>query len=100
VRGEEVGDGDGLRLADSPGTGTPLHGAATTGYTAGEVPMQVTCLSVPNPRSYLLCAGIAEVENRGFDTDYRGTLYVHSAGRYAYRRKDGIGVVPAGLLGP
>ncbi len=47
--------------------------------------MQVTCLSVPNPRSYLLCAGIAEVENRGFDTDYRGTLYIHSTGRYAYR---------------
>ena len=47
--------------------------------------MQVTCLSVPNPRSYLLCAGIADVENRGFDTDYRGTLYIHSTGRYALR---------------
>jgi hypothetical protein len=43
--------------------------------------MEVTCLSVPNPRSYLLCAGIADVENRGFATDYRGTLYIHSTGR-------------------
>ncbi len=43
--------------------------------------MEVQCLSVPNPRSYLLCAGIADVENRGFDTDYRGTIYIHSTGR-------------------
>jgi hypothetical protein len=43
--------------------------------------MEVTCLSVPNPRSYLLCAGIADVENRGFTTDYRGTIYIHSTGR-------------------
>ena len=46
--------------------------------------MEVTCLSVPNPRSYLVCAGIADVENRGFSTDYRGKLYIHSTGRYAY----------------
>jgi len=46
--------------------------------------MRVTCLSVPNPRSYLICAGIADVENRGFATDYRGPVYIHSTGRYAY----------------
>ena len=46
--------------------------------------MEITCLSVPNPRSYLICAGIADVENRGFDTDYRGALYIHSTGRYAF----------------
>jgi hypothetical protein len=42
--------------------------------------MEVMCLSVPNPRSYLLCAGVADVENRGFSTDYRGPLYIHSTG--------------------
>ncbi len=46
--------------------------------------MHVTCLSVPNPRSYLICAGIADVENRGFDTDYRGSIYIHSTGRRGY----------------
>ena len=46
--------------------------------------MEATCLSVPNPRSYLICTGIADVENRGFATDYRGTLHIHSTGRYAF----------------
>jgi hypothetical protein len=43
--------------------------------------MEAICLSVPNPRSYLLCAGIADVENRGFSTDYLGPIYIHSTGR-------------------
>ena len=47
--------------------------------------MEITCLSVPNPKSYLICAGIADVENRGFAPDYRGPLYIHSTGRYAFR---------------
>ena len=47
--------------------------------------MHVTCLSVPNPRSYLICAGIADVENRGFAPDYRGTIHIHSTGRHALR---------------
>ena len=47
--------------------------------------MEVTCLSIPNPRSYLVCAGIADVENRSTMTDYRGTLYIHSAGRFGLR---------------
>ncbi len=47
--------------------------------------MEVSCLSVPNPLSYLICAGVKDVENRGFGTDYRGRLYIHSSGRYALR---------------
>lgn len=47
--------------------------------------MEITCLSVPNPQSYLLCSGIQDVENRGFGTDYRGRLYIHSSGRHAIR---------------
>ena len=47
--------------------------------------MEVNCLSVPNPLSYLICAGVKDVENRGFGTDYRGPLYIHSSGRYALR---------------
>lgn len=60
--------------------------------------MQVTCLSVPNPRSYLLCAGIAEVENRGFDTDYRGTIHIHSTGRYAYRGMPDMAEYPVPVI--
>lgn len=47
--------------------------------------MEVTCLSVPNPHSYLLCSGVQRVENRGFSTDFRGRLYVHSSGRQSIR---------------
>jgi len=43
--------------------------------------MQISCISVPNPLSYLICYGIADVENRGYSTDYRGPLYIHSVGR-------------------
>ncbi|TVQ38093.1 MAG: hypothetical protein EA384_10115 [Spirochaetaceae bacterium] len=47
--------------------------------------MPVNCLSVPNPISYLVCYGIKDVENRTWRTDYRGTLYIHSAGRISFR---------------
>lgn len=60
--------------------------------------MKVTCLSVPNPRSYLLCAGIAPVENRGFATDYRGTLYIHSTGRYAIRGMPDLSDYPVPVI--
>jgi hypothetical protein len=60
--------------------------------------MEVTCLSVPSPRSYLICAGIADVENRGFDTDYRGTLHIHSTGRYAFRGMPDMSEYPVPLI--
>ncbi|MFO8064186.1 MAG: hypothetical protein ACQETQ_06715 [Spirochaetota bacterium] len=47
--------------------------------------MQLTCLSVNNPVSYLMCYGIKEVENRSWTTDHRGTLYIHSSGRVSFR---------------
>ena len=47
--------------------------------------MEVSCLSVPNPLSYLICSGVKDVENRGFGTDYRGPMYIHSSGRYSLR---------------
>ena len=46
--------------------------------------MKVKCLSVKNPISYLICAGIKDVENRSWNTDYRGTVYIHSSGNAAY----------------
>ena len=49
------------------------------------VQVEVMCLSVPNPLSYLICAGVKDIENRGFGTDFRGTLYIHSSGRFAIR---------------
>jgi hypothetical protein len=47
--------------------------------------MQLTCLSIPNPASYLVCYGIKDVDNRTWSTDYRGTLYIHSGGRVSFR---------------
>ncbi len=46
--------------------------------------MKVKCLSIKNPLSYLICAGIKDVENRTWRTDYRGTIYIHSSGSDAY----------------
>ncbi|MFW5685406.1 MAG: hypothetical protein ACOC0O_02025 [Spirochaetota bacterium] len=60
--------------------------------------MEVTCLSVPNPRSYLICSGIADVENRGFAPDYRGTLYIHSTGRYAFRGMPDMSAYPVPVI--
>lgn len=42
--------------------------------------MIVKCLSVKNPLSYLICAGMKDVENRSWNTDYRGTVFIHSSG--------------------
>ena len=47
--------------------------------------MDLTCLSVNNPVSYLMCYGIKNVENRSWTTDHRGTLYIHSSGRVGFR---------------
>ena len=46
--------------------------------------MRVKCLSIQNPLSYLVCAGIKDVENRRSNTKYRGTIYIHSCGEYCY----------------
>lgn len=42
--------------------------------------MQIKVLSVRNPLSYLLCIGQKDVENRTWNTKYRGRLYIHSSG--------------------
>ncbi len=60
--------------------------------------MEVTCLSIPNPRSYLVCAGIADVENRNTTTDYRGTLYIHSTGRYGFRGMPDMSAYPVPVI--
>ncbi len=46
--------------------------------------MKMKCISIKNPVSYLVCYGIADVENRGGTTDYRGPLYIHSSGEFSY----------------
>jgi hypothetical protein len=48
------------------------------------ITMKMKCLSVRNPLSYLICAGIKDVENRTWKTDYRGRIYIHSSGKFAY----------------
>lgn len=60
--------------------------------------MDVMCLSLPNPLSYLLCAGIKDVDNRGFDTDYRGRVYIHSAGRYSLRGMPDMSEFPVPVI--
>lgn len=46
--------------------------------------MIVNCLSIKNPLSYLVAAGVKDVENRTWQTPYRGKLYIHSSGQYDY----------------
>jgi len=36
-------------------------------------------LSIKNPISYLVASGIKDVENRTWNTNYRGWLYIHSS---------------------
>ena len=47
--------------------------------------MRRKCLSVQNPLSYLICAGLKDVENRSRSTKHRGTVYIHSCVEYAYK---------------
>jgi len=60
--------------------------------------MEVDCLSVPNPRSYLICAGVQDVENRGFPTDFRGRLFIHSSGRSAIRGMPPLDGLPVPVI--
>lgn len=46
--------------------------------------MEKLALSVANPTSYLICMGIKTVENRTWETDYRGRIYIHSSGEKEY----------------
>jgi hypothetical protein len=49
------------------------------------------CLSVRNPFSYLICAGVKDVENRSWQTQYRGKILIHSCGNqsvYCLEDKD------------
>lgn len=41
--------------------------------------MKKIALSIKNPVSYLVCSGIKWVENRSWNTDYRGRIYIHSS---------------------
>lgn len=42
--------------------------------------MTVTALSIRNPLSYLVCAGLKDVENRSWSTEFRGRVFIHSSG--------------------
>lgn len=42
--------------------------------------MEIKCLSVRNPLSYLICAGLKDVENRSKPTKFRGRVFIHSSG--------------------
>lgn len=34
-------------------------------------------ISIKNPWAFLICAGIKDVENRSWKTNYRGKVYIH-----------------------
>jgi hypothetical protein len=55
--------------------------------------MMVKCLSISNPWSYLIAAGVKSVENRLWTTPYRGRVYIHSSGH-------GFVGIPASLIPP
>jgi len=38
-------------------------------------------LSIKCPYSYLVAAGIKDIENRNWKTKYRGRIYIHSSGK-------------------
>jgi len=40
------------------------------------------CLSVKNPLSYLICAGVKDIESRTWKVNYRGKLLIHSCGDF------------------
>lgn len=42
--------------------------------------MQVKCLSIQAPWSYLIAFGIKDIENRTWTTKYRGEIYIHASG--------------------
>jgi hypothetical protein len=44
----------------------------------------VKCISIKNPLSYLVCAGIKDIENRSWQTKHRGWIYIHSCGGLDY----------------
>ncbi len=47
--------------------------------------MKLTCISLKNPLSYLTCYGIKDVDSRSYETEARGRVFVHSAGRVPIR---------------
>jgi len=51
--------------------------------------MTVTALSIRNPLSYLVCAGLKDVENRSWSTEFRE----RAAGRVAFRNAAIVGSV-------
>jgi len=38
-------------------------------------------LSVKQPWAYLLCAGIKDIENRTWKTNYRGRVFIHASAK-------------------
>ena len=51
-----------------------------------------------NPQSFLVCAGVQDVLNMPFKTDYRGTLYIYSSGRFAYKGMPDFSGLPVPVI--
>ncbi len=60
--------------------------------------MKLTCISLKNPLSYLVCYGIKDVESRGYDAEHRGRVYIHSAGRVPIRGMPSLDEYPLPVI--
>jgi hypothetical protein len=50
-------------------------------YICKEISIYMKTLSVRQPYASLICGGIKKIENRSWDTPYRGKLLIHASGR-------------------
>jgi len=49
--------------------------------------MNEKALTVHQPYAYLVCAGIKDIENRTWNTKYRGRVYIHASATDVYKGK-------------
>ncbi len=59
---------------------------------------KLTCISLKNPLSYLACYGIKDVDSRSERTEFRGRVFVQSAGRVAIRGMPALDEYPLPVI--
>lgn len=47
-------------------------------------------LSIKQPWASLIAQGIKDIENRTWKTSYRGRIYIHASGKFAWTSSEGI----------
>ncbi len=67
-----AGSGEGIMLAAPAAVAEP---------TASRTGTKLRCLSVTQPWAHFICSGAKDVENRSWNTTYRGPLLIHAGKR-------------------